>query len=52
MERQPHITDLPEDNRRAKIVAILIVIAMVLGGTAYFVYGTGLWQPRVQHTDQ
>ncbi len=52
MERQQHIDELPNDNAPAKIIAALVVAAMVAGGTAYFVYGSGLWQPQVQHTDQ
>jgi hypothetical protein len=52
MEKQPHVSDLPEENRLGKIIAIVLVAAIVAGGTAFVVYYSGLWQPQIQHTQQ
>jgi hypothetical protein len=52
MERQQHIAELPDDNRVAKVVAALVAAVIVAGGTGYFVWGSGLWQPQVHHTDR
>lgn len=52
MERQVHIAELPDENRFARVVAAFFVAAMVAGGTAWCVYGSGLWAPAVHHVDQ
>jgi hypothetical protein len=48
MEHQSHISDKPDISPVAKIVAAVVVLAVILAGTAYIVYGSGLWNPQVQ----
>jgi hypothetical protein len=52
MEKQPHVSELPQENRLAKLIAVILVAAIVAGGTAFVVYYSGLWQPQAQHTQQ
>jgi hypothetical protein len=52
MEHQQHITEIQEDNSRDKILVIAIVVALLAGVGGYVVFGSGLWHPHVQTTQQ
>ena len=50
MEHQTHISDKSDLSPMAKLIAAIGILAMILAGGAYLVYGSGLWNPQVQHS--
>ncbi|MGH6828007.1 MAG: hypothetical protein ACREFW_03750 [Rhizomicrobium sp.] len=52
MQHQAHLSEKDEPNGRARIVAILVVIAAIVAIGGYVVYGSGMWNPQVQQTSQ
>ena len=48
MEHQDHISDKPDVSPVVRILTIVAILAVLCGGAAYFVYGSGLWNPQVQ----
>jgi hypothetical protein len=51
-QRQIYIAELRNDDTLAKIIATVVVAAMLASGTMYFAFGSPLSQPNLQHTDQ
>jgi hypothetical protein len=49
MEHQSHISDKSDLSPVARIIAAIAVLAIVCGSGVYLVYGSGLWNPQVQH---
>jgi len=49
MEHQSHISDKSDISPLARIIAAIVVLAVIFAGGAYIVYGSGLWNPQVQH---
>ena len=50
MEHQTHISDKSDLSPTAKLIAAIAILAAICAGGAYLVYGSGLWNPQVQHT--
>jgi hypothetical protein len=50
MEHQSHISDKSDISPVARILTVAAILAVLCGGGVYFVYGSGLWNPQVQHT--
>lgn len=50
MEHQTHISEKSDLSPLARVIAIIGVLALICAGGAYVVYGSGLWNPQVQHT--
>jgi hypothetical protein len=50
MEHQTHISEKSDISPVARIVAAIAILAVICAGGAYLVYGSGLWNPQVQHT--
>jgi hypothetical protein len=49
MEHEAHISDKSDISPVGRIVVALAVVAALLAGGLYLVYGSGLWSPQVQH---
>lgn len=50
MDHPVHISDKPDVSPLVRIATIVAILAMIGAGGAYLVYGSGLWNPAVQHT--
>jgi hypothetical protein len=50
MEHQEHISEKSDISPFARIIAAIAILAVLAGGGAYLVYGSGLWNPQVQHS--
>ncbi|HEV7960686.1 MAG TPA: hypothetical protein VGP01_06610 [Rhizomicrobium sp.] len=50
MQHQTYIDDKADSNFKTKIIAILLVVAAIAAIGWYVVYGSGMWNPPVQHT--
>ena len=46
MEHEVHLSDdVDRGGMTAKIIAVVIILAILAGGGAYMVYGSGMWNP-------
>lgn len=52
MEHEPHISEKADISPFARIITIIGILAIICAGGAYLVYGSGLWNPQVQHSSQ
>jgi hypothetical protein len=52
MEHQEHISDKSDMSPVTRILALVGILAIIAAGGAYLVYGSGLWNPQVQHAGQ
>jgi hypothetical protein len=52
MEHQPHIDEIPDVTSRDKILAIVVVAALLAGVGGYVVFGSGLWHPHATTSSQ
>jgi len=52
MEHESHISEKSDLSVSARVIAFLVMLAVVLGVGGYFVYGSGLWNPQTHHSDQ
>ena len=45
MEHEAHISEKSDISWGGRIVVALVVVAALIAGGAYLVYGSGLWSP-------
>lgn len=50
MEHLEHISEKSDLSPRAKLIAAIGILVMIAAGGTYLIYGSGLWNPQVQHT--
>ena len=50
MQHQTYIDDKADSDIKTKIIAVLLVVAAIAAIGVYVVYGSGMWNPPVQHT--